>query len=344
MREKPKLKKTLLIILTVVLSLIALVVGAAALLLDYWVGLLAADPDMESVPVETVLSIPTEATESLPSGQTLPTLPSQETTMPTIPAEIIDVEDVINIMLLGTDEKEGAIRSRSDSIILCTIKVKEKKICMTSFHRDTWVYMPEWWHDKLNAAYAYGSYELFKETMEHNFGLQIDHILLMEFEHFEEVIDILGGVDIELEEREANYLRHAYAAYSWELTEGVNRLSGVQALAYSRIRAIDSNWQRNERQKNVLRSIFQAYREKPILELLDITSQVLPLIQTYDLEKDEIYNLLFTLAPMLTECTVENYAFPKQGTYNSGLNEEGIWVIEITDMDANLEYLEEIIG
>ncbi len=343
MNKKRKLKKTLLIILAVVICLAVLVLGAAALIVNYWVEILT-EPDANSVPFETILSIPPESTESLPSGQTLPTLPTQATTMPTIPAQIMDVDDVINIMLLGTDEKEGAARSRTDSIILCTIKVKEKTICMTSFHRDTWVYMPDWWHDKINAAYVYGGYELFKETMEHNFGLQIDHILLMEFEHFEEVINILGGVDVELKEQEAHYLRHAYNAYNWDLKEGVNHLNGTQALAYSRIRVIDSNWQRNERQKTVLRSIFQAYREKPVLELLDVTSQILPLIQTYDLEKNEVYDLLFTLAPMLTNCTVENYAFPKYGTYNDGLNADGIWVIEITDMEANRAYLADIIG
>ncbi len=342
MKEKRNTKKIVLIVLAVVAALIFLLLGSFAIYVDSLVDKLVDKGDNATSTVDTMLSIPTEPTESW--DETTPTLPSQETTVPTIPAELIDVEDVINVMLVGTDEKGGGIRGRSDSMILCTIKVKEKTVCMTSFHRDTWVYIPDWWHDKLNAAYVYGGFELFKDTMEHNFGVQLDHILLMEFEHFAEVIDILGGVDVELEQREVNHLLQSYSAHNWQLSAGVNHLDGMQALAYSRIRAIDSNWQRNERQKQVLRSIFQAYCQKPIFELLDVTSQILPLIQTHDLEKDEVYNLLFTLMPMLSQCTIENYAFPKGGTFNDGLNADGIWVIEITDMQANRDYLAQIIG
>ncbi len=342
METKRNSKRTILIVLAVICAVIILLLAGLALYVDHLIDeLIKPSNNLEGsstsfIPIE---SLPTESVESYPDA---PTINISNSTMPTVPAELIEVEDVINVLLLGQDALNGAVRSRTDSIILCSIHTKNRTISLTSFHRDTWVTIPGYGHNKINAAYVFGGFALLKETMLYNFGLPVDFMMLVELEFFADVVDLLGGVDIDLEAREADHLNSVYPAYCWKLTEGVNHLTGLQALAYSRIRVIDSNFQRAERQKKLLSSIFDAYKQKPIWELLAVTSEILPMIYTYDLEKEEVYNYIYTLAPLLSGCTIESYSLPIAIT-NSGINEDGIWVLE-ADLEKNRDYLAQIIA
>ncbi len=345
MENKRNMKKTLLIVLAVIVALILLVLGGIALYVDYLIGLLVGGntglENQESSTFETIDVLPMEPEDTLPSNHTFPTVNS--TLASSGPADIIEVDDVVNVMLLGQDASNGLWRTRTDTMILCTINTKDRSVSLTSFQRDLYVYIPGWdGYHKLNSAYPFGGYEMFKDTMEYNFGLQIDFIVHVKLEMFAQVVDILGGVDIDLTQAEADYINNSGRKENWAVHAGRNHLNGAQTLCYSRIRYIDSDFFRTERQRKVLTSIFDTYKQKPIPELLEVTEQILPLILTYDLEKADVYKYIFTLAPMLSGCSMESYQIPWPGTWQSA-SADGMYIID-ADLDANRNYLAQIIN
>jgi len=120
-------------------------------------------------------------------------------------------KDVLNVMLFGQDNKESKDdNGRSDSMILVSVDVVHKQIKMTSFLRDTYVYIPsgddfEGWY-KLNAAYSHGGAKLTVKTIESNFGIKIDRYAIVDFSGFKDIIDALGGLTIPITGNEARYI------------------------------------------------------------------------------------------------------------------------------------------
>lgn len=120
-------------------------------------------------------------------------------------------KEVLNVMLFGQDKKASEDDAgRSDSMILVSVDVVNKQIKMTSFLRDTYVYIPsgdsnEGWN-KLNASYSFGGAKLAVKTIESNFGIKIDRYGIVDFSGFKDVIDALGGVTIPITGVEARYI------------------------------------------------------------------------------------------------------------------------------------------
>ncbi len=351
MEKKRNPKRTVLIVVAVILAIVMLLLGGIWLYVDYLIGLLVGDdPALEGSTGTVGTLIPTfESNFTIPTVDSLPTEPvitTPPTTLP--PANLIDVDDVINIMLLGQDDDMGYGRGRTDTMILCTINTKTKTISLTSFLRDMLVTIPRGWgQNRLNAAYVFEGHELLKETFAYNFGVKIDSIILVKLEMFSQVVDMLGGVDIDLEAREAAHLNEYNWMHNWSLQPGVNHLTGHQALEYSRIRIIDSDFYRTRRQQKVLTSIFNEYKSKPLPELLSITQQILPLVDTYDMTKQDVYDYMFTLGGMISGCSIKTYQIPVDGTYQSQ------WVTDLwgnnmlvvgADLEANRNYLAQILG
>ncbi len=343
MKNKRNVKKTLLIILAVIAALIILVLGGIALYVDYLIGLLVepseTQPPQSSYssngsllpnPSTTLITGSTGSTSSIPTEPGVSSEPETEpTTVVTEPPIVLNCpvapiehgDNIINVMLLGQDDTVAGARSRTDTMILMTINKSTGKIALTSFMRDLLVQIPGYQgYDKMNAAYVYGGYELFKATLLYNFGVQTDFIVHIRYENFAKVVNILGGVDMYLSQAEASYL-NAYAneigAGPWNLTAGVNHLTGTQAFHYSRIRAIDSDYYRVERQKKVLSTIFDTYKSKNIVELLSITTQILPLVDTYDLSKGDVWTYISELLPVVAGSSIQSYRVPFDEAYST---------------------------
>ena len=188
----------------------------------------------------------------------------------------IESDDVIKILLLGVDVWSDGSRGRSDVIMLATIHEKTGELSLTSFQRDTYVQIPGYKDNRINTAYAFGGTKLLKTVLELNFGITVDGVVAIDFTHFEQLIDALGGVKITLTEKEANHLNGQGAS----LVAGENMLNGKWALAYSRIRKIDSDFGRTNRQRTVLNALFQAYKDMPISEIPSMLGKVLPMVST----------------------------------------------------------------
>lgn len=239
-------------------------------------------------------------------------------------------ENIVNILLIGQDAR-GNERARSDSMILCTFNKDTNTITMTSFLRDLYVKIPGYYNNRINAAYPAGGMSLLNETLEYNFGVEVDGNLEVNFAHFAEVIDVLGGVDIELTGAEANYINNDVVGS--RLTEGMHHLNGQQALCYSRIRKVGGNgdFGRTERQRKVLNSLIEEFRSADLNTMLNLLEEILPMITT-DLSNAEIISLATELFPMLIDCTIVSQRIPEDGAYNMTMI-DGMSVL-LADMDA----------
>ena len=273
-----------------------------------------------------------------PSDVTVNTIPSQ-------PAGSLQTEGIINIMLIGEDRRPGQGRQRSDSMILCSFNTKTNTITMISFLRDTYIpQIPGFKAEKLNAAYAKGGVNMLDQTLAAYFGVHVDANIAVQFDGFKGIIDMLGGVDIELTKKEVNHLNQNADIYgnSWNLKVGMNHLNGEQALAYSRIRKIDMDAMRAQRQRKVLTALINAYKSKPVGEMLTLASDILKtgFVQT-DMTSSEVLSYVSQLFPMLATATINSQQIPAEGTYSS-VNVGNVTATKVCDFEVNRKILEKI--
>ena len=221
--------------------------------------------------------------------------------------------DLLNILLIGQDAREGDEQARSDSMILCSYNKKTNTLTMTSFLRDLYVEIPGHGSNRINAAYSFGGTKLLKKTLAHNFGLYIDGSIEVDFSHFSEIIDHLGGVEIQLRQDEANTVNKQTGS---SLSEGLQKLTGPQALAYSRIRNldIDGDFSRTDRQRKVISALVEAFRDIRIAELTPLLNDLLPMITT-DLNPGQILFSALDIVPNLTSMETVSQRVPADGTF-----------------------------
>lgn len=269
---------------------------------------------------------------TVPQETILPTTIPPETTLPTYAPRQID------FLLIGRDWHHEGENGRSDTMILCSVDTGAKTVTMVSFLRDIYVSIPGYINHKLNSSYSWGGYELLNDTLERNFGIRADVSLELDFDGFESLIDYLGGVDIELTDAEANYLNNHYG---WALTEGSNHLSGEEALGYSRIRYLDSDFVRTQRQQNVLMSLLRKFRSASVQEMLNVTDQFLDL-STSNHTDEELLGYALELYPVLSECEVISHRVPADDTYYLDMI-DGMSVV-VVDFETNRELIREWLG
>ena len=251
---------------------------------------------------------------------------------------------VINILLVGQDRRPGEGRQRSDSMMMITVNTVQNTITLTSFMRDQYVQIPGYKNNKLNAAYAFGGFNLLNATLKQNFGVYVDYNFEVDFDGFIDIINMLGGVEINLTKEEADYINYHHGL---KLSPGIQFLGGYEALQYSRIRAIDSDYRRAERQRTVLLSILNRYKSKSVDEMLVILKQMLPMITT-DMTNDQILSLAGQLLPMVATAKINTLRIPVEGTFQHGDVQvrEGLknWFQYNIDFDTNRAVLQELFA
>lgn len=247
--------------------------------------------------------------------------------------------NIVNILLIGQDRREGEGRARSDSMILCTFNKKTKQLIMTSFLRDLYVQIPGYNSNRINAAYAAGGMSLLDDTLTQNFGLYIDGNVEVDFTQFASIVDLLGGVEIELRQDEAEFINEETGS---SLSQGTYTLNGEQALAYSRIRKLDADgdFSRTNRQRKVMSALVEAYRGSSLTALLALMNQILPMITT-DMSKLELLGYALELFPLLSGAEIISQRVPADGTYTNQMI-DGMAVL-VADMDAARQTLEQTL-
>lgn len=285
-----------------------------------------------SVAVETTVSAPVETT-------VLPTEP--ETTIP--PAPLYANDEITNILLIGTDSNSDW--GRSDTLMVLSLDNIHGKIKMTSFLRDTFVSIPGYSPDKLNAAYAYGGAGLCVETIEYNFGVDIDGYAIVNFTTFRNLINAIGGVDVYLTQDEIDYINAQVAQNNQPnfipdgTSEGYVHLTGGQALWHVRNRGGEVNgeyfygtdWDRVDRQQRMFEGIIQGLTSLSFDEVSTMAYTVLPFVTT-DLSSDELAGHISNASAYLSY-SIERATFPWDYWTDSYYDYAGS-VLEITDWSA----------
>lgn len=213
-----------------------------------------------------------------------------------------DVKGITNIALFGVDAPVGQ-RGRSDSIMIVTVDKNTKKIKISSIIRDSYVNIPDRGLDKVNHAYAFGGPELALRTLNSNFHLDIRDYATVNFTTLPQIIDILGGISITVTNAEATKISGINGAGTYNLT-------GAQALDYSRIRKIDSDFARAGRQRTVIEAIIKKMLKSPVTSYPGILGKVLPLVTT-NMKSNDILSLAGSVVTNGIR-TIEQNRFPQE--------------------------------
>lgn len=324
-KKKHRGAQILLVILMVILLLLMVVVAAAYAYYLRIVGNL--QPDETRDPNETLSSseMADLGGDPLDSqlGSQLSGLPTVVPTIPTIsntvPPEY--TEHVTNILLIGTDERTQSFsnKARGDSCMLLSINTSGSApvVSLVSFERGMGMpilsghYAGQW--DWLTHLFRYGGAEMMMQSIETCFNIKIDHYVRVNFATFAAGIDALGGVDVKFSSKEAEYFNR----YSdMNAVVGTNHLNGENALRFARLRSIDSDWQRIERQRKIISAAINKLKTKNLAELDALITTCTKLVRT-DLTQDAITRLLLEVVPGLTNVTVQQMTIPQKGTYGS---------------------------
>ncbi|MBQ9531984.1 MAG: LCP family protein [Eubacterium sp.] len=257
-------------------------------------------------------------------------------------SELKSDRGVKNILLLGVDARKNqdTKTSHPDSMMLVSVDTKHKCIKMISFLRDSWVYIPsKGYNQRINTSAQENGYSGVVDAIEYNFGVDIDGYVVTDFEMFKAMVDSIGGVEIEVTEKEAKEVTNHKVRYGHvKLKAGKHVLTGKQALAYSRIRKIDTDFMRAKRQRTVINAILNEVKTNPI-KLYKLANGSAPYLET-DLSKGELKRLVLAAVPCLTKERTDARV-PFDGTWQYA-NINGASVISV-DTKKNKEMLIEYI-
>ncbi|WP_300714486.1 LCP family protein [uncultured Acetatifactor sp.] len=261
----------------------------------------------------------------------------------------METDGVVNILLIGNDSRKNGEDGRSDAMILLSVSSKTKKIYMTSLLRDMYVDIPGHDGNRLNAAYSYGGPELLMETIRQNFGLPVNRYMLVNFGAFVNLVDEVGGIDLELSNDEVIWVNNYLVEYNI-LTEnpqgtfeldpnlsGMVHLNGPQALAYTRNRFLGTDFGRTERQRKVLTAVIGKLPSAALTNMGGLIDGLMPNLTT-NLTRGECFRLSL-MAGKLISYEIVSDSIPQPGTYKD-VTIRKMQVLEV-DFEENIRYLKE---
>ena len=343
-----RILRAILIILLVLALLVVTVLGAAYLYYRSKIDLLQPD---DTLPSEDRFVDASEEQELNDQGQDLNDamqgiLSGLETLDPVIPEKEIAGDDhVINILLIGTDDAGSGFsaNARGDTCMLFSVNTAgdHPVISLVSFERGMGVpilegqYEGQW--DWLTHTFFYGGAELMLKEIRHCFRVDVDYYVRVNFHSFIAGIDAIGGVDVYMDAEEASYFINGI---KYPAVVGMNHLNGRMALNYARLREIDSDWQRIQRQREVIESAINQLRKLELADADALINDLLGLVRTNMDEK--IITELLLLLPSLPSATVQQMTIPQSGTFG-GMTGMGGRSLFSVDFQVNSEILHEFL-
>lgn len=248
---------------------------------------------------------------------------------------------VTNILLIGVEEFGGA--KNTDSMMIASLNSQDGTLQLTSLMRDSYVNIPGYKKFKLNAAFSHGGIEKLKQTIEENYLIHLDGYASVNFESFEDLVDTLGGVNIQLGEKEAHYLNttnYISKKKYRNVKEGMNTLNGNQTLGYCRVRkvptydGVNNDFGRTLRQRRVLNAIFDKYKSQNPIKLISTTNKCMSYVTT-SLTNGQIEKMLNVMVDN-NITSMNQVRIPMDGAYESPEKYEGVtWPI-VLDWDVNI--------
>lgn len=246
--------------------------------------------------------------------------------------ELFDDSDVYNILLLGNDSRTNSISERTDVMLLVSINTKTQDILLTSFLRDIYLHIPGYFSHRLNTANALGGPALTVETIEQNFAIDIDRYAEVNFSAFVTIIDTLGGVDLHLTAAEAQTVGCGTG-------DGTYHLDGEDALSFCRIRSLDNDFGRTERQRELLEALWSDLKSISLPEAYLLMADILPEVTT-DLTQSDCLNLL-AIGTQISHYSLRSTQIPADDSWNYAMI-DGMSVLRL-DFEENIDYLRSFI-
>ncbi len=240
-------------------------------------------------------------------------------------------KNVVNILLIGADSRQGENKGNTDVMMLVSVNKRTKKINIVSFLRDSYLYVEgksASFCTKLNAAFSMGGPEYLMKTIENNYKITIDDYVMVNFESFKAIVDAMGGIDVDVQQYEANYIERHYNI-SMPVGKGVH-LNGEQSLIFCRVRKCDSDGDvsRTRRQRQVIDSMINRAKSATVSEITKYIEVLLPYVAT-GLEKNEIVNLAVSAVTNgWAKFERNNVSAPSEDCRYPGDADMWIWVID----------------
>ncbi len=351
-KEKSKTSKILTAVIIVLVALILVAGGLFALRAADWLKILDKNNDdisgvsqSEWQGMKTLVEnfdpiIETEATE----------LSSMEDMVRTwyYNGSPCSSSHVLNVLLVGEDTRGKEILeddTRADAAIIASINIDTKEIVLTSILRDSWSYWETVPGDestgkfgKLNGAMSTGNLNVYINSVERLYKIDIDNYAIVNFTSFEKIIDKLykNGIELELTDAEIYEINNHQKRYggvtiekTFEGSRGKMRLNGKQALAYCRIRHIDTDNARADRQKTTLMTIFNDFKDAPMTKQLQLIDKLVPYVKTGFSSNEIVKIATYGFSHGWTKFKVSSFNYPTVnvtgGIYGSEFFQQWIW-------------------
>ena len=260
--------------------------------------------------------------------------------------EVMWDDNVINILLIGTDERTDGTYSenaRGDAIMLLSVNVSEDipVVSLVSLERGMGVpilkgpYVGQW--DWLTHTFRYGGAELLMTEVSECLKVDVALYVRVNFNIFVYAIDSFGGVTVNFDEKEAEVFRNGGMTNA---VVGDNHLNGEQALSYARLRYIDSDWVRIQRQREIVLSVLESCRGRSFEELNSLVDSLLPLVQT-NIPESKIAEFMMLL-PRLRKAETQQMTIPAEGTYGHmlGMGDRNMFAV---DFETNSQILQDFL-
>lgn len=245
-------------------------------------------------------------------------------------------EDILNVLVIGQSARPGELYHMADSMILVTINKVTKTMTLTSFLRDTYLKLPDYrdlsgrlhsgGNDRLNLCYHKGysfggtadAMQMLNQCIYENFGVEIDFNIEVGFEGVMEIVNYVGGIEVELTDAEADYLNSDDLYVYGEVQPGPAVLDGMAALSYVRMRNAEGDFgsdiRRTARQRLVLEKLMEKIRNINVTDMTKMMDQFLPYVVT-DMTNEDITGCILDVFPIIGQLTIETGTCPVQSTY-----------------------------
>lgn len=298
-----------------VFSILFVIAGAVFVYVDRAI----LDPITNISPSSSVSEVSQEPTSSISSSTSQQSTDPNEPVLDDAPVfnGLYHDPAVMNILVVGVENYQANDVGRSDSMILVSIDTRHQKIKMTSIMRDLFVRVPGYGSMKINGAFSLGGSALSVQTIESNFGIDIDRWVEVDMDAFRHIIDKMGGVEIEVTDAEADLINQYSGEDPSKALPGAGTyiLTGKQANYYARIRKIGDDFERTQRQRNVMESVINQFRDADLLTINDMIIAAVPEITT-NISKSEILKLAMNSLTYL-QYPVEQARVPFDDAYEN---------------------------
>ncbi len=360
--KKKKGKKIALIVLAVVLVLLIAAAIAGVTIYKSVLGKVNY-VEMPTYSTTAPTTLPTEAPETTVeiTEEVTTEATTVETTIPPMKPE-----DILNVLVVGNSSRGGEDAALADTMILASLNKYTNTLTLTSFLRDTYVDLPDYrdsrgtlhtcgWN-KLTSCYALGyswdgaagGMKMVNDCVYNNFGVEVDYNVEVDFECFIKLVEILGGVGLEITQEEADYLNADKVFVTKEYTAGWASFGGPEALSYARMRKAagdnDSDIKRTARQRKLIDALFNNLRSLNMNQLNRIVNEILPMITT-NMPPEKITEFLLEFAPMIPNLIMnKGGTCPVEKTYWSSWEETpdgGMYVLAF-DAGQNKKLMRQI--